>query len=39
MELAVAAKREYMLGVIRTQSADETIKAISAEWRRREEMK
>ena len=39
MELARAAKREYMLGVIRTQSADETIKAISAEWKRREEMK
>ena len=39
MELARAAKREYMLGVIRTQSADETIKEISAEWKRREEMK
>lgn len=39
MELARSAKREYMLGVIRTQSADETIKAISAEWKRREEMK
>ena len=39
MELARLAKREYMLGVIRTQSADETIKAISAEWKRREEMK
>ena len=39
MELARSAKREYMLGVIRTQSADETIKEISAEWKRREEMK
>ena len=34
MELARAAKREYMLGVIRTQSADETIKEISAEWKK-----
>ena len=39
MELARTAKREYMLGVIRTQSADETIKEISAEWKRRGEMK
>ena len=39
MELARAAKREFLLRVIRTQSADEMIKAISEEWKRREAAK
>lgn len=39
MDIARAAKRRYQLGIVRTQSADETVRALAAEWRRREEMK